>query len=245
LAAAAAKVSATWSHLGSECPHFSVLTHDAFLPENLDGSLDDFWRTGEAEAAMVKRVLVRQGLTTCAQKTCLEYGCGVGRVTMALARHFAHIHGYDISASHLEHAQLRAREIGAVNVSLHQCPAGVPEPLQACDVFYSRIVLQHNPPPLIAEILKSALRALNPGGIAIFQVPTYCVGYEFRITEWLAAAPAREMEMHCLPQERVFELITLARCVPLEVWEDNSTGAPTRFVSNTFVVRKIPANQVR
>ena len=32
------------------------------------------------------------------------------------------------------------------------------------DVFFSRIVLQHNPPPLMAAVLRSALAGLRPGG---------------------------------------------------------------------------------
>jgi hypothetical protein len=46
------------------------------------------------------------------------------------------------------------------------------------------------------------------------------------------------MQMHCLTQQVIFELIADEGCVPLEVKEDNSTGAPDKYISNTFVVRK-------
>lgn len=237
--AATAKVKATWSHLGSLQPHFSVRTEEQFLPENLAGSLADFWRSGETEAALVQRILERHHFAACADKTCVEYGCGVGRMTMGFAHRFARVHGYDISDAHLEHARRRAHEINAANIIFHSCADNFPVHLEACDFFYSHLVLQHNPPPLIAALLRQALCALLPGGLAIFQVPTYGIDYRFRINEWLAASPSADMEMHCLPQQQVFELIALERCVLLEVWEDNSTGAPTRFVSNTFVVRKV------
>ena len=82
------------------------------------------------------------------------------------------------------------------------------------------------------------LRALKPEGFAIFQVPTYSIGYGFSISEWITADHALDMQMHCLPQQVIFSIMADEKCVPLEVREDNSTGAPNRFISNTFVVHK-------
>jgi SAM-dependent methyltransferase len=157
---------------------------------------------------------------------------------MALAQRFARVDAYDISPNHLQVAQERAKEIGLGNVHFRQCPANVLGNLQPCDVFYSMIVFQHNPPPVIAALIRQALAALKPGGIAIFQVPTYGVGYQFKLQQWLKAKHRMDMQMHCLPQQRVFDLIRAANCLPLEVREDNSTGAPERFISNVFIVRK-------
>jgi hypothetical protein len=36
------------------------------------------------------------------------------------------------------------------------------------DFFYSVIVLQHNPPPVIVHMLKTVFAQLNPGGIGYF-----------------------------------------------------------------------------
>ena len=47
----AAKIKGTWEHLGGEKAHFSVLTDDSFLPQNLHGSIDAFWTSGESEAS--------------------------------------------------------------------------------------------------------------------------------------------------------------------------------------------------
>src|SRR5882757_2927865 len=85
-----AKVRAAWSHLGATRPHFSVLTNKEFLPENLGEHLEEFWASGESEAAQVQQSLARHGLGALSQKTCVEYGCGVGRVTSGLVRRFSH-----------------------------------------------------------------------------------------------------------------------------------------------------------
>jgi hypothetical protein len=108
------------------------------------------------------------------------------------------------------------------------------------DLWFSRIVLQHNPPPVIAMILRRALAWLAPGGLAVFQVPTYGVGYSFRANEYLRNIGQKsEIEMHILPQQAVLEVVQQAGCVLLELREDSyNTGHPAIWLSNLFVVRK-------
>jgi SAM-dependent methyltransferase len=233
-----ARIKTVWSHLGVIKPHFSVLTHSDFLPENLGGNIDTFWSSGDGDATDVEKILERHGYGSIADKTCVEYGCGVGRVSSALVRRFKRVHAYDISEGHLAVAQQRLNDIGAENGQLHLCSDRPLDPLEKCDVFFSRIVFQHNPPPVIHHLVKNAFQALNPGGIAIFQVPTYQTGYSFNIEKWLAAKLTLEMEMHCLPQHAIFTLAEEEGCELREVREDDSAGLFSQFVSNSFVVRK-------
>src|SRR5207302_2034998 len=79
------KIKAAWSHLGVVTPHFSVLTDKRFLPDNLPEAIDDFWESGRLEAERTLRTLARHGFTFSG-KTCVEYGCGVGRITTGLSR---------------------------------------------------------------------------------------------------------------------------------------------------------------
>ena len=233
-----ARIKTVWTHLGITKPHFSVLTHPDFLPENLGGNIDAFWTSGDGDASDIEKILERHGYGSIADKTCLEYGCGVGRVSSALVRRFKRVHAYDISEGHLAVAQQRLDDIGATNGQLHLCSDSPLEPLEKCDVFFSRIVFQHNPPPVIHHLVKNAFQSLNPGGIAIFQVPTYRTGYSYSVEKWLAAKLTMEMEMHCLPQHAIFALIEEQGCELLEVREDGFTGFSSQFVSNSFVVRK-------
>ena len=242
IAACLEKIKAAWSHLGNVSPHFSVLTDKKFLPNNLPKAIDDFWESGRLEAEQVLRTLERHGFTFSG-KTCVEYGCGVGRTTTALSPRFARVDAYDISPAHLDLARQRAHELGVNNVRFHECSANMLGKLAACDAFYSRIVFQHNPPPVIAELIRAALRALRPPGIAIFQVPSYMSGYRFKLGEWLETDHPLDMQMHCLPQHKIFEIIAELRCAVLEVREDGATGARDRTISNTFVVRKLARSE--
>lgn len=231
------RIRATWTHLGITKPHWSVLTKEQYLPEHLDGSIDEFWASGEHSAVQLEGILARHDCLPLATKNCIDYGCGVGRVSIPLARRFAHVHGYDISPGHLSLAKEHAEEGGAGNISFHLCSETFLEPLNECDVFYSLIVFQHNPPPIISILVANALRALKPGGIAVFQVPTYRVGYRFNVTEWLQTEHPLKMQMHCLPQQHVFAIVAKERAEVLEVLEV-ATKARDPFISNTFVVRK-------
>jgi hypothetical protein len=111
--------------------------------------------------------------------------------------------------------------------------------LSDCVMFVLVIVLQHNPPPIMRLILRRALAGLSRHGIAYFQIPTYMPGYTFDTATYLKAAPdGPVMEMHCLPQRDVFELLANSDCVPLEVQRDASIGNPDNWLSYTFLAQK-------
>jgi SAM-dependent methyltransferase len=233
------RIRNAWTHLGATCPYFSVLTGRAYQPDNVDdNALDEFWASGKRETVRIQGILRRVGykddLNT---KTCVEYGCGVGRVTTALAGIFAKVYAYDISANHLQLAKERAENLQQKNIEF--CPVdGKDNDLEGCDVFYSRLVFQHNPPPIIRELIAKALGSLRAGGIAIFQVPTYGIDYSFNVQDYLTRKVQTDMEMHFFPQSAIFELVATSRCRVLEVWEDNSIGQIGRWISNMFVVQR-------
>jgi trans-aconitate methyltransferase len=234
----AAKIGEAWTHLGNIKPHFSVLTDKKFSPEHLQDNINEFWASGESEYRNIQAVLARNGVEEVSRRTAVEYGCGVGRVTMALAGRFKEVHAYDVSPGHLKLASERAQQLSLVNVQFHQCKDALGDSLAPCDFFYSRIVLQHNPPPVIHRILQRALAALTSGGLAVFQVPTFQTNYSFDVARWLATPHVLDMQMHCLPQQVIFALAANAGCEVLEVMSDASTGDVVHFVSNVFVLRK-------
>ena len=231
-------IKAAWTQLGATQPYFSILTEPRFLPEHIDGSVGDFWHTGHADATLLENILLRHGSGALATKTCVDYGCGVGRVTFGLAHKCAVVHAYDISTTHLTHAARRAREIPATNIVFHLCADDPLEELYPCDLFYSTIVFQHNPPVVISRLIRNALKSLKPSGFAFFQVPTYELGYSFKTAEWIAAEHVSDMQMHCLPQAAIFKIVAEEHCAVLEVREDDWAGPRSKRVSNSFVIRK-------
>jgi SAM-dependent methyltransferase len=230
----------TWSYLGETEPHWSVLASEQFLQSKINTTKELFYNSGQANVLQLFKTLERNGLDTTAFKSCLEYGCGLGRVTRWLSEKFETVFGYDISKAHLQGAEhyLQSQGIGNVNLR-HVREVKDIKNLPKVDLIYSVIVLQHNPPPIISVIVKEMVKALNFGGVAYFQVPTYRIGYNFSLEHYLKdEATRREMEMHVLPQSTIFELVEKEGGKIVEVWEDSWTGLRKKERSNTFLIQK-------
>jgi hypothetical protein len=104
----------------------------------------------------------------------------------------------------------------------------------------SIIVLQHNPPPVIAFLLRTILAKLNPGGLAYFQVPTYRKDAVFKADQYLKGATVSgEMEVHVIPQADVWRIANETDCQVLDVRENDWTGIPDG-VSNSILLMKRP-----
>jgi SAM-dependent methyltransferase len=129
-----------------------------------------FWAGGE-EA--VSAILDELGLAIRPTEKIVEIGCGVGRLTRALARCAAQVTAVDVSAEMLA----RARELNPElrNVSwLHgdgESLAGVPD--ASLDGCFSHVVFQHLPEPeLVLGYVSEMGRVLRPGGWAAFVLST-------------------------------------------------------------------------
>ncbi len=236
-----AHVTSTWTMLGRDRPHWSVLSSDAFLPERIEDNAAWFYASGADDVQHILSALDRHGIARSDIKQAAEYGCGVGRVTPHLAAAFTAVTACDISESHLSMARETVRQCGHRNVRFRLARAPEFGLTERFDLWFSHIVLQHNPPPVIAMILRRAFAVLAPRGIAMFQVPTHALGYQFATKAYLAEpTDMGTIEVHCLPQSVVFLLAQEAGCIPLEVREDDAMGPPSAWLSNTFIFQKAP-----
>ena len=225
-----------WEALGETEPHWSVLTHEGYRQDNID--MEAFYRTGADDVVILEAFFQRAGRDLRRDVgRVLELGCGVGRVTEHLAQTVASVEALDVSSAHLALAEVRMRDLKLDAVQFRQLhrPEGVLESGEA-DLLYSVIVLQHNTPPVAAFILDQILSKVRQGGWAFFQVPTYGEEYSFRADQYVHD-PAR-MEMHVIPQARIFEILERRGYRLLEVQEDTWTGDPS-WLSNTFFAERV------
>ena len=240
LALMAGKVGGYWTRAGEAAPHWSVLTEERFLPQNIADNLPAFYAAGAWDAQVMEATLGRIGRKAGQFRHCVDYGCGVGRVTLQLARRFPQVTGLDISGPHLHLARETFRAAGLDHVTLTQVMPERLMPVESCDLWYSRIVLQHCPPPVTMNILRHAFRALETGGVAIFQLPVWIQGYQFDTASYLAGAPGAEMEMHAVPQRAILELADWQGLVLRDLREDSFlVGRPGAAISNTFTFEKL------
>jgi len=146
-------IQSAWEHLGETEPYWSVLTSEKFLQTNIQhpSVIEEFYNTGKNEVAQITKTLERSGIDHASFTSCLEYGCGLGRVTRWLAEYFSVVYGYDISRTHLQVAErylVGNRNIRKVVLKLVKRVRDL-EDLPKVDLIYSKIVLQHNPPRLL------------------------------------------------------------------------------------------------
>ncbi len=148
-------------------------------PKRTNGrwDVDEFFATGRTEIAALVADLDKRGLTF-SRGRCLDFGCGMGRLTQALGQVFDHADGVDIADTMIELARHHNKYPGRVEYHLN-----VADDLSLFedgrfDFIYSTIVLQHNPPPAARRYIEEFLRVLAEGGLAVFDMPTRAVGRE-------------------------------------------------------------------
>jgi 2-polyprenyl-3-methyl-5-hydroxy-6-metoxy-1,4-benzoquinol methylase len=168
------KIHKNWTELGEGDPLWVVLTDPTKRGNKWD--VDEFLDTGRQEIAQLMRKLDTLGIATSKERA-LDFGCGVGRLSQALAAHWTKVDGVDVSTSMIE----RAKSINRFSdrVSFH---VNVSEDLSAFpdatyDFIYSNIALQHIPPQFQLQYVADFVRLLKHNtGIAVFQT-VHTVGW--------------------------------------------------------------------
>jgi SAM-dependent methyltransferase len=156
-----------WDALARADPYFAVLTEGD--KQGNRWALEEFFSTGVAE---VEGDLARVRACGAALPPgeALDFGCGAGRLTQALAPHFSRVTGVDISGEMIALAREHCR---LPNVSfVRNRGAGLGAFANGSFGFvYSRITLQHIAPRYTRRYLREFVRVLAPGGVLSVQVP--------------------------------------------------------------------------
>ena len=208
----------------------------------------EFMATGEAEIETVMDHVAGIGCTPDYAGKALDFGCGVGRVTQALAPRFTSCVGVDISPQMIDKAR-------ALNRYAHcRYLANSGEQLPFADAsfsfIYSNIVLQHVPRRFSTAYLREFVRVLAPGGLLVFGVQDSFatpdvssllvrVRHIVRIRSRIrAAAGVGDMQMHCLPERVVRKALRPARIVDIQY----TNTAAKDFNGELVYLRRGPAS---
>ena len=233
------RIHQEWEFLGNSDPYWSVVTQPHYHMDEFELHREEFYLSGKYSADIFLASLRRNAINYNQFHTCLEVGCGVGRVTKYLADVFQKVIASDISEQHISLAidYLKTQNIGNVETR-HWKDIWSLMHTEKVDAIYSVITLQHNPPPIIAWMLKTLLNMLNKGGVASIQIPTYLTGYLFETERYLNSVAPKTLEMHFLPQNEIFKIIDEVGCICLEVREDTMVGSEDKILSNTFIIKR-------
>jgi SAM-dependent methyltransferase len=157
-----------WDSHARHDPLWAILSD----PAKKDGqwNLDRFFQTGVAEISHILYHMRLRGMSVVKRRA-LDFGCGVGRLSQALAQHFARVDGVDISPAMVALAESLNRHGARVSYHANDRPDLSIFPDHTFDLIVSTIVLQHIEPPMAARYLTELCRVLAPGGAFVFQLP--------------------------------------------------------------------------
>ena len=221
-----------WEGFACDDPMWAILT----VPEQR-GSWDHETFLVSGDHAVAELLEQAQNLGIAIRRgRALDFGCGLGRLTLPLGGRFDVAVGVDVAKGMVERA--RDLAVDQDNVSY----VWNPEPHLCCfesgsfDFICSLMTLQHVPPEVAFTYVAEFVRLLAPEGVAVFQATSRYVGPMAkrvlrRLPHWLISLPWRWtnrtpffMEMNELPRQMVERAVIEAGGRLLAVEPDHFAG---------------------
>lgn len=188
--------NAEWIEWGRRDPLYAVSTWKGKQKgEPGAWTEEEFYRLGESDWADFERHWKRYGY---GGDSCLEIGCGAGRLTRQIARTFARVEAVDVSADQIAVAR---RNVPDPRVRFH-VTEGIATPLDDASVSdcFTAHVFQHlDSRDALARYLAEIGRVLRADGTLMAHLPIYVLPYDGRkagrllgrIVEWRRRADLR------------------------------------------------------
>ena len=160
-----------WERFAQTHPYFAVITDERFKGSELAGDdRETFFASGRQHIDDVFHVL--RSHFGCPERVdvSLDFGCGVGRLLLPLARRSGLALGVDVSQTMLQICAANARQEGLANIELLAGSDALANLRRDVDLFTSVIVFQHIPPEVGHQRLRELLSRLKPGGFGYVQL---------------------------------------------------------------------------
>ena len=158
-----------WRRWGETDPYYGVLADARFRRDAIADHKDAFWSSGD--------VYLREQLH-CAELHCgavvrgraLDFGCGVGRLSIPMARQFEEVVALDVAPAMIEEARRNAVEAGVANLDIQMSDDMLSAAPGRFDLVMSCMVLQHIPVRRGMPIIQRLLERTAQGGLAALHV---------------------------------------------------------------------------
>jgi ubiquinone/menaquinone biosynthesis C-methylase UbiE len=224
-----------WNQFGEIDPLWSILTR----PDKKGNKwkVGEFFKTGVEEVDALMRHVQSLGLNIPRGKA-LDFGCGVGRLTQALANYFAEVDGVDIAPSMIDLASTFNGHGDRCRYHLNETNSLKLFADNGFDFIYSNITLQHMPPRHSRNYIKEFIRVLVPHGLLIFYQPSEPIP-EACADEPQAKSPNDPTtEMYGIMREEMVAVLEASGAKIVEIIEDQSPPAPQDWISFRYCVTK-------
>jgi SAM-dependent methyltransferase len=158
-----------WRKWGETDPLYAVASWGGKQKNGPDAWTDeDFYKLGESDWKDFRKHWEAYGLN---KETCLEIGCGAGRITAQLASYFDNVHALDVSDKMIDYARKHCKPSVIFHVS-----NGVDIPLNSESITscFSTHVFQHFDCLSVGRrYFAEIARVLKPDGTLMVHLPVY------------------------------------------------------------------------
>lgn len=157
-----------WERLARD-PYYAVLNVEEHRDGRMtDGDRERFARSGVEDMDRTFDEIRRWIAPGFAPRRAVDFGCGVGRLTIPIARVAEHVTGIDISQAMLDEARRNCESSGIANAAFVSSDAyfgGFDAERDAVDFVHSYIVFQHMSPEAGMWVADALVHRLAPGGV--------------------------------------------------------------------------------
>jgi len=237
-----------WEDMGDLDPCWAILSEPGTKHGKWD--LQKFLATGREEISALNQLTERLKVPR-EYGWALDFGCGLGRVSRALAQQFRHVVGVDISRPMIQ--QAAALRPPANCHFLINDSEDLPFPSAQFDLIYTVLVLQHVPTQAsIRKYLLEFVRVLRQGGLLVMQLPNHVplrrrLQARPRLYAWLRKAGIsgellynrlglHPIAMKFLPETNVVSILEAGGGRVLEIVGDERAGP--NIASRTYYTTK-------
>jgi SAM-dependent methyltransferase len=178
-----------WEVLGREDPYYAVLSDDRYRAGRLSPeAVAEFFESGEEYVRTILEIVDAQLVPGFAPSRALDFGCGVGRLLIPLARRCDVATGVDVAEAMLAEARRNCAARGIENVHLVRGDDRLAGAAGSYDFVHSYIVFQHIPVRRGERITRELVARLAPGGVGVLHYTyRHAHGTGRRLLGWMRA----------------------------------------------------------
>jgi len=158
-----------WDEFGKIDPLWAILTWPD--KKGRKWQLEEFFLTGIKTIKFIMESIESLDINI-RRRRALDFGCGVGRLTQALAHYFDEVYGVDIAPSMIKLAKNYNRYGDKCKYYLNEKDNLELFSDNYFDFIITLLTLQHMEPRYFKKYIKEFLRILAPNGLLIFQLPS-------------------------------------------------------------------------
>lgn len=158
----------SWEYFGKNDPYYGVIAQPEFHQQTLnEDAKARFFESGSHHIDRVLSVIHTHLVPEFIPSKAIDFGCGVGRLTIPLATVCDSVIAVDVSESMLKEAMTNCALKEISNVKFVQSDDQLAGVTETVDFINSFIVFQHIPPQRGEEIVRRLIDRLQEGGVGV------------------------------------------------------------------------------